>query len=1006
MPIRELSNVQARQSPSRSTALCCAAALLGLGFVSRLGFGFEWDELELLHGAWAIGQGALPYRDFFEHHPPLLHFLIAPFVATETTISWRLLLEIRLVALIVVVAICACFGGLVRRAGASLLADWALVALLVVCPLSGKLFELRPDWLALLCLLASLLLISGERSTRWPALLLAGVLGGLAICLTQKTAPLWLAALVASVVWRRSASVALWLAGGTLLPIVTVVLFFAHRGSAAALYQGVIGVNLGWPREVDWRSCLERNSLAVIGPFVLTLVHLVRQASRRSGRTPAARTVVIAVALAGVVAYVATPAPWEQSLLFFVVPWVSCLAMVALNDYVTAPMTARRDGALLAVVLLALAASLPAARAGLAIATCVIVALASWQALRSNAPTAIRAQAAWIPILLPGVILFTKDRLADLRSGRWPDQQAFAHTLAQHVAPDGEVLALWDHVLPFRPAPTRHWFAHAGVLQRFVGPGTAATALDEEYLRAVTRRRVPLIVADPDALAMFLPRLDRFVHHRCRLAVQGYEGSNGYACTFPGTPTPANGPSRPNMPNVVLVVIDTLRADHVSAYGYARETTPTLDHFAAEGVRFDSAVSQAPWTAASVASLLTGLYPSVHGIDSGVRWRSVPGKTGLPFIVQKRLEPADPTLATILRAYGYRTAGFVSNVYMSAAFGFNHGFDRYEDDCSDYVANVRARKRRGEQTNRSVFEWLDAGIEEPFFLLVHYNDPHWPYDPPPPFGTEWTGSYRGPLLPTRTGFVVENEGRPMRGLDAADVAYLVGLYDGEVRYADANLGSLLARLRSTSLSRPMLTVVTADHGEEFVDHGSTSHGYTLYDEQIHVPLVMHFPGRIRPGHVASQVRLVDVLPTVLDLVGIDRTGMGLQGTSVVSLLDRPSEAGSRDAFSEATLHRRLTSLRTADGIKVIAEGSRIQVFDIKRDPGERLDIASRPGLDLDALTRRVVDWRGNNVAVRRNRPRDGDSRVQVDESARARLHALGYLSGGLERDAPTSRPAP
>lgn len=448
-------------------------------------------------------------------------------------------------------------------------------------------------------------------------------------------------------------------------------------------------------------------------------------------------------------------------------------------------------------------------------------------------------------------------------------------------------------------------------------------------------------------------------------------------------------------PNVVLVVIDTLRADHVGAYGHTRPTTPRLDRLAAEGILFERAVSQAPWTAASVASLFTGLYPSVHGLDGGIEWdesRTTGG--GLPFVAQRTLAPGQPTLATVLRSRGYRTAGFVSNVYLNAVFGFADGFDVYADDHDDYSADVWRRKRRGEQTNALVAEWLAGAPPEPFFLLVHYNDPHWPYDPPAGYGASWTAGYGGRLTPANTGLVVESEGEPIRDLSAEDVAYLKALYDGEIAYADACLGALLDRLAAQPFARPLLTIVTADHGEEFLEHGSASHGYTLYEEQLHVPLVVHLPGRLSPRRVAALVQLVDVAPTVLELIGLESGVMPGQGRSVVPLVTGATEQGEQAAFSEATLRLPLAALRTADDVKLITRVSDRppQLFDLRHDPGERRDLATlEPGV-VTELRARLGQWRDGNRGLRAALGLAGAGpRLALDAATRQRLEALGYL---------------
>jgi arylsulfatase A-like enzyme/Tfp pilus assembly protein PilF len=458
----------------------------------------------------------------------------------------------------------------------------------------------------------------------------------------------------------------------------------------------------------------------------------------------------------------------------------------------------------------------------------------------------------------------------------------------------------------------------------------------------------------------------------------------------------ARVPAEPHAPNVVLFVIDTLRADHVGCYGYPRATTPRIDALAREGVVFLQAISQAPWTAASVGSLLTGLYPAVHGLDGGVEWD--PGRPGrhLPFVAQRVLRDAEPTLATVLRAHGYRTAGFVSNVYLHAILGFAQGFDVYDDGHEDYSDDVMTQKRRGDETNRRASAWLDTRPPEPFLLFVHYNDPHWPYDPPTPVGREWVAGYRGALTPKDTGLVVETEGRRARDLDADDLAYLEGLYDGEIRAADAHLGALVDRLRQSGLERAVLTIITSDHGEEFLDHGSTSHGYTLFEEQIHVPLVVHWPGRLAPARIGTQVRLVDVVPTVLELTGLGAASVPTQGTSLLGLLHDGAAQPPGDAFSEAPLRGALRAIRTPAGRKLIEDMAQghMQLYDLRGDPHERLDHARKQPRATEILRRRLLRWAATNEQ-RRNASGPEAAQggaVTVDGVLQRRLEALGYVA--------------
>lgn len=990
-----------------ATAVVGAAVLFLFGFVTRLAHGFEWDELQLLHGAWRIAQGSIPYRDFFEHHPPLLHLILAPLVGRETEISWRVLVTSRGVALALLIANTCVAARLLVRAGAGGAAGWSAAALVVLSPVSGKLFELRADWFALLCLLSAMLLMvgdhrAGDRPARW---FLAGALGGLAMCFTQKALPLWLGMLgwVAAGTLRpagarsRLARVApmLALAAGALMAPGVLALGFWQRGALGALLDSTVIVNLTWPREVEWEVCWYASSAASTGGIVLALRAMGRAARRGFGDAASneVESLLAAVGACGMLAYLVSPVPWEQSFLFLVVPWVACLTLIAAARYARAPDQFSDDRWLLAATLLLTAASLPP---GLAVRAVVIWGVAGAAiAFGLRAPArAVRLHRTAAVLLLPGLTLFVADRMHDLVAGRGRQQEDFARAVAEAAQPGEPVLALWDHVLPFRPAAAFHWFAHDGVLRRF--DDDATHPLDVEYARVVDEGRARVVIADAGTLREELPGLRRALERRCRTLAVGYAGSDAYACASePVAQPPPRVAAPPQAPNVVLVVIDTLRPDHVGCYGYPRATTPHLDALAAEGVVFERAISQAPWTAASVASLLTGLYPSVHGLDRGVRWGSRAG-AGLPFVAQRVLHEAAPTLPGVLRAHGYGTAGFVSNVYLNATFGFARGFDVYVDDHDDYSDDVLRRKRRGEETNRGVVRWLDTRPAEPFFLLVHYNDPHWPYDPPRGLGREWVADYRGRLTPADTAIVVESEGRPVEGLDRDDVEYLKGLYDGEILYADANLGALLERLHAGALRRPLLTVVTADHGEEFLEHGSASHGYTLYEEQIRVPLVVHFPTRLAPRRIPDQVQLIDVMPSVLELVGLSGAATA-QGRSLVGLIRGETVQGAGDAFSEAPLRGALRAVRTRAGRKLIEDvkRGRTQLFDLERDPAERTDRSGRRVGAMDGLRRRLVRWGSSNARRRAalGLGQPGASEIVVDGALRRRLEALGYVGG-------------
>ncbi len=333
----------------------------------------------------------------------------------------------------------------------------------------------------------------------------------------------------------------------------------------------------------------------------------------------------------------------------------------------------------------------------------------------------------------------------------------------------------------------------------------------------------------------------------------------------------------PEGPNVVFVVIDTLRADHLGCYGYERPTSPFIDSLAANGTRVADASAPAAWTKPATGTILTGLYPSRHGaLYHGSRLQ---------------LPRGERTLAEAFRQAGYVTAGFVSNPNIKQVFDFDRGFDEFfdspvEDTISlasirgSYFGRILMDLLRHQfnwkyendvrQMNEHVLAWLETNQENPFFLYVHYIDPHIPYSPP--------GEYQRQFARDHPGFPLFNERKELVGID---------LYDGEIRYSDDGIRELVEGLEQHGLWENTLLVLTSDHGEEFFEHGILGHGFSLYQPVIHVPLVLHGPGVV-PGRVVEDpVQIVDLPATVLDLAeaGADRLG---DGVSFASAIREPS----------------------------------------------------------------------------------------------------------------------
>jgi len=345
-------------------------------------------------------------------------------------------------------------------------------------------------------------------------------------------------------------------------------------------------------------------------------------------------------------------------------------------------------------------------------------------------------------------------------------------------------------------------------------------------------------------------------------------------------------------PNVLLVSLDTVRADHLSAYGYGRATSPHIDALAAQGVLFDDATSTTSWTLPAHLSLLTGLEISAHGVCDDRLWQQ-PGVEGAPFEVPFR----GTFLPELLSAAGYATAGFYTWKYLEPRFGFGPGFDVYErlglsvyshPEWSKRFEALRAagaeeelrawmaespelfddqRPTAGEAVDAALAWLAGRNPEQPFFLFLHLFDAHDDYVPPPPFDRRFTDpAYAGPI----NGRHVTSPDSPVRAdMAAADLAQLIALYDGELAWVDSQVGRVLDRLGELGLRDDTLVVLTSDHGEEFFEHGGKTHRGQLYQESVHVPLVLAWPAGLPAGRrVEGPVGIVDVLPTVCALAGV------------------------------------------------------------------------------------------------------------------------------------------
>jgi arylsulfatase A-like enzyme len=493
------------------------------------------------------------------------------------------------------------------------------------------------------------------------------------------------------------------------------------------------------------------------------------------------------------------------------------------------------------------------------------------------------------------------------------------------------------------------------------------------------------------------------------------------------TPEPDAAPR----PNVLLVSIDTLRADHLSSYGYDRETSPNLDALARRGARFERTFSTTSWTLPSHMSMLTGLPISAHGVCDDRLW-SLTDDTGNPSPV----EQLGVFIPEVLKDEGYRTGGFYTWQYVDKRYGFGPGFETFErwghTFYSDEVVSAEWNRLReaddkpglealqarhpdlfdpthmsSPETIGRALDWIDEvkadTPDAPFFAFVHLFDVHDPYTPPAPFDTMFDPDYTG----TIDGKNITAANSPfVRDMPKADFDHVVALYDGGISYVDAQLGKLFAELEARGELENTIVMVTSDHGEEFFEHGNKTHRKSLFAESVHVPWIVAWPGMIDPGaEIDGATGIIDIAPTIYGLLGLGAPD-GTIGRDLAPVLR--GEASNEDSIYLQELllfeagketQQRLGLLRGAQHTVLGGElGADLQVvhFDLESDPDEKtvlnVSLLNEPGADqtrdqLDAMRKAISSSR------EQSRSRNVGSDSLPTANSQAELAAMGYTDG-------------
>jgi len=401
-------------------------------------------------------------------------------------------------------------------------------------------------------------------------------------------------------------------------------------------------------------------------------------------------------------------------------------------------------------------------------------------------------------------------------------------------------------------------------------------------------------------------------------------------------------------PNVVFITVDTLRADHLGCYGDKQIRTPNIDALAADGIRFERAYAAVPVTLPSHTVIFTGTYPMLSGVHD---------------FAANKLSPNQPTLASVLKENGYTTGAIIGSAVLDSRFGLNHGFDFYYDHF-DFnrlqESNLDEMERPGNVVADLTLDWLSKNYQKKFFLWMHLYDPHYPYRPPPPYSEQ----------------------------------YKDRLYDGEIAFADAQVGRLIEFLKNKGLYRNTLIVLGGDHGESLGEHGENTHGFFIYNATLHVPLIFHLPGGVHTKTVANLVNLADLMPTVLAALNIQIPEQ-VQGQNLLSIMSPKKEDNARSMYAETFLPRLHFNWSELRGVETenyhFIDAPKPELYDLRKDPGETHNLFTQKKAVTEEMRVHLAKLIQQYTAGQELAEKTG-----LDPALMERLKSLGYagFSGG------------
>ena len=418
--------------------------------------------------------------------------------------------------------------------------------------------------------------------------------------------------------------------------------------------------------------------------------------------------------------------------------------------------------------------------------------------------------------------------------------------------------------------------------------------------------------------------------------------------------------------NVVLISIDTCRADYLNCYSYPLNTTPNIDNLARNGILFENVYTPVPFTLPAHCSMLTGTVPAYHGVLDNLGYR---------------LSEDNITLAETLSDNGFKTAAFIGAFVLDSQFGLAQGFDSYEDEFEKEQITVGIVERTGDETTRHVIEWLEEKRGEKNFIFLHYYDPHFSYDPPEPFASMFKNIPPLNKLPADSGLTPG----------------LLGLYAGEIAFTDHCIGRIIEKLKEVGIYDSSLIIITSDHGESLGEHREQTHGYYIYQSTIKVPLVFILPGGPKAKRINTPVSLIDIPPTVCSLLGIESPNV-TQGKDLLPYFNGQSQPyPDRHIYCQSlgpTIYMANSLLGVVNDSYKYIQTTRPELYDIIQDPQELdnlIDSQSNRARIMKDKLQQILESTVRNEAA-------SDATHELDEQTLKRLETLGYLGGSVSED--------